>query len=121
SKNADWMPKVFKEYEDWAFVNQRLAAGDNIVKTHFQIVLFSKEDAGNSNERKLRDLYRSNGWHLKKPAYLQFPLFLSICPMMMTEGLYQDFKLLGQLKTMTVFNAVNIAPIQGEWKGTATP
>ena len=35
SKNSDWMPKIFKEYEDWTFVNQRLTEGDRLVKTHF--------------------------------------------------------------------------------------
>ena len=42
-------------------------------------------------------------------------------PMMMSEGLFADMKLLGRLVTMTAFNAVNIAPLQGEWKGSKTP
>lgn len=88
SKNSDWMPKIFKEYEDWTFVNQRLAEGDRLVKTHFQIVLFAKEKDAVSSERKVHDLFRSNGWRLKKTKYLQLPAFLSILPMMMSEGMY---------------------------------
>lgn len=121
SKNSDWMPKIFKEYEDWTFVNQRLAEGDRLVKTHFQMVLFAKEKDATSAERKVHDLFRSNGWRLKKTKYLQLPAFLSILPMMMSEGMYQDLKLLGRLKTVTAFNAINMTPLQGEWKGTHSP
>ena len=42
-------------------------------------------------------------------------------PMMMSEGLLQDMNVLGRLRTMTAFNAANIAPLQGEWKGSRTP
>ncbi len=121
SKNSDWMPKIFKEYEDWTYVNQRLSEGDRLVKTHFQLVVFAKEKDGTSSERKVHDLFRSNGWRLKKTKYLQLPAFLSIFPMMMSEGMYQDLHLLGRLRTVTAFNAMNIAPLQGEWKGTHSP
>ena len=75
----------------------------------------------NGAERKIRDLYQANGWRLSKPLYLQFPSWQAMWPMMMSEGLYQDFKILGKFRQITGFNAVNIAPLQGEWKGTQTP
>lgn len=114
-------PKMKKEYYDWSFVNERLAEGDRLVKTYFQIVLFAKEKDANFAERKIRDLYRANGWRLKKTLYLQLQSYLAMLPMMMSEGLYSDMKLFGRLHTMTAFNAMNLAPLQGEWKGTKTP
>ena len=118
---AKWMPKISKEYEDWSFVQQRMADGDKLVKVFYQVVLFSKAEEANSAERKVRDLYRANGWKLKKTRYLQLQSYLAMLPMMMSEGLYADMLLLGRVMTMTAFNAVNIAPLQGEWKGTNTP
>ncbi len=37
--------------------------------------------------------------------------------MMMSEGTVFRVKLLGRLYTVTAFNAMNFAPLQGEWKG----
>lgn len=118
---AKFKPSVNREYEDWAYVKQRLAEGDSLVKTFYQITLFSNPDDANGNEKRVRDLYRANGWKLRKESYLQFPTWLASLPMVMSEGLFEDLKYFGRLRTMTASNAVNIAPIQGEWKGTKTP
>lgn len=121
SRNSRFMPNIFKEYEDWTFVNKRLADGDRLVKTYFGIIIFAEKNEAADAERKVRDLYRANGWKLKKTLYLQLQSYLAVLPMMMSEGLYSDFKQLGRLNTMTAFNAVNVAPLQGEWKGSRTP
>lgn len=118
---AKLKPSVNREYEDWHFVKQRLAEGDSLVKTFYQITLFSNPLDANSNEKRVRDLYRANGWKLRKESYLQLQTWLTNFPMIMSEGLFEDLKHFGRLKTMTAFNAVNIAPLQGEWKGTKTP
>lgn len=118
---SKFMPLIVKEFQDWSFVRDRLAEGDRLVQTHFQVVLFSKESEAGAHERKIRDLYRANGWRLKKTAYLQLQSFLSMLPMMMSEGLFHDMNVLGRLRTMTASNAANIAPLQGEWKGSKTP
>jgi conjugal transfer ATP-binding protein TraC len=118
---AKFKPSAGKEYEDWHHVRQRLSEGDRLVKVFYQVTLYSKPIDASSNERKLRDLYRANGWKLHKQSYLQLQSLLAMLPMMMTEGLFEDLKLLGRLKTLTAFNAVTIAPLQGEWKGTAQP
>lgn len=115
---AKFIPKISREFEDWSFVQQRLSEGDRLVKVYYQVMLFSKAEDGGSVERKARDLYRANGWRLKKTTYLQMQSYIAMLPMMMSEGLYADMALLGRLNTMTAFNAINVAPMQGEWKGT---
>ncbi len=118
---AKLMPEVSKEYEAWRFVQHRLAEGDRLAHVYYQIVLFSEASQAGAAERKVRDLYRSNGWRLKKTVYLQLQSLLAMLPMMMSEGMLSDLKRLGRLRTMTVFNAMNVAPLQAEWKGTQTP
>src|SRR5579872_4295551 len=118
---AKFKPSVNREYEDWAYVKQRLAEGDSLVKTFYQITLFSNPTDANGNEKRVRDLYRANGWKLRKESFLQLQTWLAALPMMMSEGLFEDLKYFGRLRTVTAFNAINIAPIQGEWKGTKTP
>ena len=118
---AKFKPLLGREYEDWASVRTRLAEGDRLVHAHYQVILYAPSSQAAQAERSLHDLYRANGWRLRVSRYLQLPQWLSVLPMMMTEGLYQDLKALGRLRTMTAFNAVNITPLQGEWKGTSTP
>lgn len=118
---AKFMPLISKEYDDWKYVQNRMAEGDRLVQTYFQLILFSPSNLAGQAERKIRDLYRANGWRLKKTLYLQLQSLLAALPMMMSEGMLSDLKRLGRIQTMTAFNAVNIAPLQGEWKGTKTP
>jgi conjugal transfer ATP-binding protein TraC len=118
---AKFKPAAGKEYEDWHYVRQRLAEGDRLVKVFYHVILYARPDDALSCERKLRDLYRANGWKLHKQSYLQLQSWLAMLPMMMTEGLYDDLKVLGKLRTLTAFNASTIAPLQGEWKGTQRP
>lgn len=118
---AKFKKSVNEEFHDWDFVRQRLREGDALVKTFYQVVLFSKPEESKFCERRLRDLYRANGWKLRKESYLQLQSWLAALPMVMTEGLFDDMKYFGRLKTMTAFNAINVAPLQGEWKGSKTP
>lgn len=118
SSFSSLLPKKFKELK---FVQDRLQQGDRLVSTSFQIILFCKENEADFAERKVRDLYRSNGWELKKTLYLQLQSLLAALPMRMSEGMYNDMKTFGRLKTITAYNAANIPPIIGEWKGTQTP
>ncbi|MEO8402137.1 MAG: type IV secretion system protein TraC [Gammaproteobacteria bacterium] len=121
NSSADLMSYLSKKYNDLQFLRERLSQGDKVVKTSCNLILFSKEKDASSTERKVRDLYQASGWTLKKTAYLQFQSFLSCLPMRMTEGMFQDMKRFGRLRTMTAFNAANVSPIIGEWKGTETP
>ncbi len=118
---AKFKPGAGKEYEDWSHVRQRLAEGDRLVKVFYQVVLYTHPDSASFAERKVRDLYRANGWKLHKQSYLQLQSWLAMLPMMMTEGLFDDLKVLGRLRTITAYNAVTIAPLQGEWKGSRRP
>lgn len=118
---AKFRPLIDKEYENLNLVRRCLAEGDRLVKTFYQVIIFAPQNSVLSAERKVRDLYRANGWKLRKEIYVQFQAYLAALPMVMSEGMYDDLRLLGRLRTMTAFSAINIAPLQGEWKGTATP
>ena len=117
---AKFKPTMSKEYEDWANIRARLADGDRLVHAFYQVITFSLPAQANLIERKVRDLYRANNWKINKLSYLQLQSFLAMLPMCMSEGMYKDSKDFGRLRTMTAFNAVSIAPLIGEWKGTRT-
>lgn len=114
-------PIIAKQHQEWATINKRLAEGDRLVKVYYQVVLYAQAKDAHTCERKLRDLYKANGWNLRKESYLQLQSWLAMMPMMMSEGMFSDLKLFGRIRTVTAFNSVNLAPMQGEWKGTRTP
>lgn len=118
---ARFIPNIIREQQDWEFVRDRLNDGDKLVKISYQVIMYSNAKEAIQNERKIKDLYNANGWKLRKEIFVQLQSWLAALPMSMSEGMYQDLGLLGRLRTITAFNAVNIAPLQGEWKGTATP
>lgn len=121
SQLTKWLPSLSREHQDWKMIRERLSEGDKLVSLFYQVILFSPNKEMSRAERKLRDLYQSNGWKLRCESYLQLQSFLSALPMMMSEGLYKDLKRFKRLRRMTAFNAVNIMPLQGEWKGCRSP
>ncbi len=118
---AKFKPNAGKEYRDWEHVRKRLSEGDRVVKIFYQVITYAPLEEGNRVERKVRDLYQANGWKLRKEVCVQFQSWLAMLPMMMSEGLYQDLKLFGRLRTVLASNAVTLAPLQGEWKGMRSP
>lgn len=102
-------------------MQKNLKSGETLVKTFFQVILFSKEAESIAAENNLINLYDANRWELQKINYLHLQSFLAALPMRMSEGMYQDLNAFSRLYTMTAFNAANIAPLQGEWKGSKTP
>lgn len=121
SKLAMWLSKVSDEYMDWSFVRDRLKEGDRLASTLFHVMLYSPEGKGAQHEAKVKDLYLANGWKMTNAAHMHLTFLLATLPMLMSEGLKQDLAFLGYLRTITAFNAINIAPLQGEWKGTSSP
>ncbi len=121
SQLAKFKPAIKDEYHDWDFMRKRLGEGDANVKTFHQIILFARPEKAKLCERRVRDLYRANGWSLRKERFLQLQSWLASLPMVMSEGMFEDLKSFGRLRSMTAFNAINVAPLQGEWKGSKTP
>ncbi len=49
SKLAKFKPTINKEYEDWQFVRKRLSEGDSLVKTFYQVTIFSDPKEANAS------------------------------------------------------------------------
>lgn len=116
-----WLPRLARENEAWQVLRERLSEGDRLTTVLYQVMLMTDAETMPRAERKLRDLYQSQGWKLRSEPFLQLPLFLGILPWMMSEGLYADLQCFHRFHRMTAFNTVNIMPLQGEWKGTGSP
>lgn len=98
----------------------QLIGNECLVKTFHQVILFTSPDKASGCERRIRDLFNANGWRLARERFLQMQSWLALLPMSMSEGLFDDLKNYGRLKTITAFNAVTVSPLQGEWRGSKT-
>ena len=118
---ARYIPDLGERARDWRFVVDKLNQGQKLVKAHFEVVLYAKEEEIEGAEQAARSLYRSKGWELISEKYVQFQSWLMSLPFMPSEGLFDDLDKLKRTKTMITWTVANIAPLQGEWKGMNSP
>lgn len=121
SQLAKFKPTLNKEHRDWTFVRDRLAEGDRLVKVFYQVVLYARAHQADEAENKLKNVYKSSGWKLRKQAFLQLQSWLAMFPMMISDGMLDDLKWFGRLRTLNAFAAINLAPLVAEWKGLQHP
>ncbi len=114
-------PFLRHEYEDAKYMFDHLKEGGKAVKYHYQVVLYAPPEKINEAEQGAKDLFNANGWRLNKPSGFQLPSWMMMLPMATSEGLYEEMERMGCLKEVTALNAVNMMPLQAEWKGTKTP
>lgn len=111
-------PTANREQHDWQFVRDRIAAeGDQLAKVFYQVVIYAPSTEASAAEEKVKNLYTSNGWTLRKEIFVQMQSWLAMLPMMMSEGMHDDLKIFGRLRTLNTFAATNMLPLCAEWKG----
>jgi len=118
---AKYVPDIKKKERDWKFVMDKLNAGQKIVKSFYNITIFSPADKVDDAEQKLISIYKSNGWMIAREKYIQLQSFISNLPFTQSEGLSKDLERMNRYKTMVTWTCANIAPLQGEWKGMPSP
>jgi len=118
---AKYIPDIKKKERDWKFVMDKLNAGQKIVKSFYNITIFSPADRVDDAEQKLISIYKSNGWMIAREKYIQLQSFISNLPFTQSEGLSKDLERMNRYKTMVTWTCANIAPLQGEWKGMPSP
>jgi len=118
---AKYIPDIRKKERDWKFVMDKLNAGQKLVKSFYNIIIFSPVDKIDDAEQKLISIYKSNGWMIAREKYIQLQSFISSLPFVQSEGLGKDLERLERRKTMVTWTCANVAPLQGEWKGMLSP
>ena len=118
---ARFMPKIRKMSENWRLVTEQLDEGDQLVSTCFQLVLMADEKVIDRAEAAAKKLFLSKGWTLSTPRFVQFPSWLASLPMAMDKKFLKDLASFNIVQTKLGYNAVNMAPFQGEWKGNGVP
>jgi len=121
SEMAKFIPEMKRSAQEWQFVNEKLNAGQKILKVTYQILVFAPETKINEAEQTIKSIYKACGWNIVRDKYLQLPSFLTVLPFSLSEGFFEDLEKLGRTKTMVSWTVANLAPLQGEWHGMNSP
>lgn len=121
SAGSKFVPSMNNEAEEYAWLQHETGCGRRVVDGCYQVFLFSSPEALSDAESRLLGLYREGGFTLLADDGVQLGTYLSLLPCQMSEGrFFKTLKAIGKFRTMTAFNAANLAPLQGGFSGRNT-
>lgn len=121
SAMARFMPEMQTKKRAWDIVNQSYEAGMGEVELYHQLLLMARPDEIEAAERAAQSIWRNRGFGLVSQQFMQVPGILGSLPLGFTPTIHKFYKRAGLVARKTTENAVNMAPLLAEWKGTKTP
>lgn len=121
SKMATVMPDVNKKLQDWSAAAQSLDTGGTLVSLYHQLALFSPPAQAAAAQETAHAIWRGRGFQLNADVYLHRQALLASLPMTLTPRFHKDLARMRRVTRKTLANAVHLAPLIGEWRGTRTP
>lgn len=121
SPMARFMPEMQDKKRDWDIVNRSYAEGMGEVDMYHQVLLMAPPGEIDAAETSAQAIWRSRGFNLVSQQYMQVPGILTSLPLGFTPTMHRFYKRTGLICRKTSLNAINLAPLIGEWKGTPTP
>ncbi len=112
-----YVPQWKGRHADWTYVVGCMDQGSKLIRASYQIVLFAPQGTEQACEQSLRNVFSAQGWNLVKDRFCTVPRVMSAMPLWIGR---ENYELMNKLKFFSTFlswNAVNLAPWIGEWKG----
>ncbi len=121
SKMANVMPDVGKKLQDWAAAAQAIDAGGGLVSMYHQLAIFSAPHKAAAAHEAANAIWRGRGLQLNADIYMHRQALLASLPMTLSERLHKDLVKMRRVSRKTMANAIHLAPLIAEWRGTRTP
>lgn len=121
SKMADVMPDVKKKLDDWTAAADAIDTGGNLVSMYHQLAIFSRPEKAAAAHEAASAIWRGRGFTLNADAYMHRQALLASLPMTLTERFHKDLAKMRRVTRKTMANAIHLAPLIAEWRGTRTP
>lgn len=121
SRMADVMPDVRKKLDDWSAAAHAIDIGGSLVSLYHQLAIFTAPDKAASAHEAAHAIWRGRGFQLNADAYMQRQALLASLPMTLTEKFHKDLSKMRRVTRKTMANAIHMAPLVAEWRGTRTP
>lgn len=121
SKMAEYQPELATQAQDWDIVMHQLNNGGSMCEMYHTLLLIAPRSQMNRSSQIALNVWRNERFTITPLKLLQLPTLYSSLPMTLTETARDDMKKLRLITTKTTVNAVDMAPIIGEWKGAGDP
>lgn len=121
SPMAKWFPEWQEKKVDFAHIQKSLEEGGGLVRTYHQIITFSQLGTGSYTEQAVANVFRTRGWQLQSDRFLHVQSLQAALPMTLSKSMSSELEKFGRMSTRTTWNAANMIPVIGEWKGTKHP
>jgi conjugal transfer ATP-binding protein TraC len=121
SKMAEFQPELALQAHDWDIVLHQLNQGGNLCEIYHTLLLFAPIKTIDRCSQVALNIWRSERFILCPLQLLQLSTLYMSLPMTLTTALRDDLHKLRLLSTKTTVNAVDLAPVIGEWQGAGDP
>lgn len=121
SKMASVMPDVGKKARDWTAAADVIDAGGALVSMYHQLGLFCPTARAVPAQESAKAIWRARGFELNADVYQHRQALLASLPMTLSPVFHGDMKKMKRVTRKTMGNAIHLAPLIGEWRGTKTP
>ena len=121
SKMADVMPDVGKKLQDWTAAAHAIDTGGSLVSLYHQLAIFSPPGKAIAAHETANAIWRGRGFQLNADVYMHRQALLASLPMTLSEKFHRDLAKMRRVSRKTMANAIHLAPLIAEWRGTRTP
>jgi conjugal transfer ATP-binding protein TraC len=121
SKMAEVMPDVGKKLQDWTAAANAIDIGSSLVSLYHQLAIFSTPQKAVSAQETANAIWRGRGFQLNADVYMHRQALLASLPMTLSEKFHKDLAKMRRVSRKTMANAIHLAPLIAEWRGTRTP
>lgn len=121
SQMSRFAPELQAQKQDWDNVVTQLDEGHGMVRMYHQLTLFSPKNRITQAELAATAIWRAAGFTLSNDRYMQKQALLASLPMTLTATFADELKACERISTKTSHNAVHLAPLLAEWKGSGDP
>ena len=121
SEVAEFSPGMADKKADWDMAIKAIEAGGKFVHTYHQVVLFARHGEGKRAENAMRDVWAARGFELNLDTYMHRQALLSALPMSLSKTFFRDLQRMKRESKRVSGNAIHLAPLVAEPKGSKTP
>jgi conjugal transfer ATP-binding protein TraC len=121
SKMAIVMPDVGKKARDWTAAADAIDAGGALVSLYHQLAVFSEPHQSVQTQETAKAIWRARGFELNADVYMHRQALIASLPMTLSTRFHNDLKKMRRVTRKTMANAIHLAPLVAEWRGTRTP
>lgn len=88
---------------------------------YHQLAVFTPPGNAFAVEETAKAIWRARGFELNADVYMHRQALIASLPMTLSERFHRDLKKMRHVTRKTMANAIHLAPLIAEWRGTRTP